>query len=520
MKKIFSVFIAIVLALLSLVPAFAVELNDNGQAPFVLVSGMGYKPLVMNAGTDTQQSVWPPEIIVGDLLPPIAKGLFSAATGGGWLGFGNNLLPATYDILKYAACDNNGDSVYNVTTATYPQSLAHYPDLASAQSSEGGLLHSACDKIGADMTYYFNYDWRLSPMVNAAYLDAFIENVKLEKGCEKVDLAVLSMGGIVTLTYFQMFGTSSVKSCMLLCSTYSGVQLASDAMSLRLGIDKDDLLNYLPQNSGTTQTKAVMKVLFLLADITGIGDVIVGFANAGLAALLDDFNKIIIQKIFLTMPGLWAVVRAEDYEAAKTNLLDPQKQTGLIERIDYVQYNVHQKCKEIIQNAMADGVRVTFVANYNLAPAPVYASSSFHSDTLIETARASGGAYCAPLGTTLPAGYMQQNACSGHNHISPDNIIDASTADFPDQVWFVKNVRHVRCLYGSDYNEFLLWLIYQPTQATVFSSPDYPQFLGSDDDGMTLYHIETVEKANALFDYLLSLLKRISAVKLPLFKTL
>lgn len=520
MKKIFSVFIAIILALLTLVPAFAVEANDKEQAPFVLVSGMGYRPLVMNAGTDSQQSVWPPEIVAGDLLLPIAKGLFSATTGGGWLGLGDNLLPAAYDILKYAACDNNGDSVYNVTTATYPQSLAHYPDLASAESSEGGLLHSACDKIGADMTYYFNYDWRLSPIVNAAHLDTFIENIKLEKGCDKVDLAALSMGGIVTLTYFQMFGSSSVKSCMLLCSTYSGVQLASDAMSLRLGINKDDLLNYLPQNYGTIQTKAAMKVLFLLADIAGIGDVIVNFANAGLAALLDDFNKIIIQEVFLTMPGLWGLVDAEDYEAAKTNLLDPQKQAGLIERIDYVQYNVHQKRKEIIQNAMADGVRVTFVANYNLAPAPVYASSSLHSDAVIETTRASGGAYCAPLGTTLPPGYVQQNACSGHNHISPDNIIDASTADFPNQVWFVKNVRHVRCLYSSDYNEFLLWLIDQSTQVTVFSSPDYPQFLGSDDDGMTLYRTETVEKVNTLFDYLLSLLKMISAINLPLFKLL
>jgi hypothetical protein len=355
-------------------------------------------------------------------------------------------------------------------------------------------------------------------MVNAAYLAAFIENVKFEKNCEKVDLSVLSMGGIVTLTYFQMFGTASVKSCVLLCSTYSGVQLASDAMSLRLGIDKEDLLNYLPQNFGTVQMKTAMKAAFKLMDMLGIADRLVDFANAGLDALLDSFTEEIMKEIFLTMPGLWAVVRQEDYEAAKTNLLDPQKHAVLIERIDYVQYNVHQKRKEIIQNAMTNGVTVTFVANYNLAPAPAYASSSFHSDTLIETVRASGGAYCAPLGTTLPAGYLQQNACSGHNHISPDNMIDASTADFPDQVWFVKNVGHVRCLYGSEYNEFLLWLQHRQEQPTVFTNPDYPQFLGSDNDGMTLYRIEPIEKANTLFDYLLGLFKMIAAINLPFLK--
>ena len=517
MKKIFSVFIAAIFTLLSVLPVFAAQAGSTEQAPFVLVSGMGYKPLVMNIGTDNQQSVFPPVINTEDLILPIAKGLFSAV-GSGWLGFGNHLLPAAYDILQYAACDDNGDSAYEVLPYTYPKSMAHYPEVAGAHSSEGGLIHSACDKIGADNVYYFNYDWRLSPMVNAAYLDAYINNVKFEKSCEKVDLAVLSMGGIVTLTYFQMFGTASVKSCVLLCSTYSGVQLASDAMSLRLGVDKDDLLNYLPQNFGTAQTKAAMIAAFKLLDMLGIADAIVNFVNEGLAALLDSFTEEIMKEIFLTMPGLWAVVRQEDYEAAKTSLLDPQKHAGLIERIDYVQYNVHQKRKEILQSAMADGVKVAFVANYNLAPAPVYASSSFHSDTLIETARASGGATCAPLGTTLPAGYVQQNACSGHNHISPDNIIDASTADFPDQVWFVKNVGHVRCLYGSDYNEFLLWLNHQPTQPTVLTNPDYPQFMGSDNDGMTLYRIEHVEQSKTLFDYLLSFIKMITATNLPFLK--
>jgi hypothetical protein len=127
MKKVLSVLLALVLTLVIVVPAFAVE---QEQAPFVLVSGMGYKPLVMNIGTDNQQSVFPPAINVEELILPITKGLFSAATGGGWLGFGNNILPAAYDILKYAACDDNGDSAYNVLPFTYPKSMAHYPEVA------------------------------------------------------------------------------------------------------------------------------------------------------------------------------------------------------------------------------------------------------------------------------------------------------------------------------------------------------------------------------------------------------
>ncbi len=488
MKRILSIALAIALMAGAVMPGFALA-ADEKQTPFVLVSGMGYKPLVLNLGQEDEQNAFPPAIQAKQIVLPLLAGIFSAVAGKSFPAFVSHVADAAEDILANAACDKDGNSTYNVLPITYPNDLSNYPEFVEATQSEGGLLHSACDKIGAENVYYFNYDWRLSPIYNAELLNSFIENVKAEKKCQKVDLAALSMGGIVTLTYIKMFGSDSIESCLMLCSTYAGVNLAGDALSLRIGINKESLINYLPQNFGGPELKLFLKSLFFVLDFLGLGDLLTKGLNILLDALLEDLSQEFLPENFFTMPGLWATVKQDDYETAKSLHLDKTKNAKLIEKIDFVQYEVHQKRAEIIQEAMDNGVKVYFVANYNLAPPPIGLDKALHSDAVIEAQNASAGATFAPLGDTLPRGYIQQNACCGKNHLSPDRIIDASTSDFPDQVWFVKNVWHVKCLYGSDYNEFLLRLLHEPEQVGVFDSPQYPQFLTSDDNGITLSHL-------------------------------
>lgn len=498
-------------AVLSLVITLCAALSVTAAGakavtPLVLVSGMGYRALVKDRGTPEETNAWPPAVNAEELILPAAALIFSVAAGGGWNAAGDSLIPAAYKILEPAACDENGDSKYNVTAKLYPLSAAHYPDLLQAQSSEGGLIHSACDMIGADNVYYFNYDWRLSPLVNAAYLDDYIQNVLAEKSCAKVDLAALSMGGIVTLTYFERYGYEAVNSCLMLCSTYAGTLIAGEAMAQNVQIDTQDLLRFPVQNYSTASTQPLMKILFAILRLAGIADALVRFANEGIGTLLGRVDQELMKEVLITMPGIWAVVRADGYDEAKERLLDPVKNAKLIERIDYVQYNVHRQRKQLIQGAIDSGVKVFFVANYNLAPAPIYKGPDPHSDSLIETVCASGGATCAPLGETLPDSYEQINALDGNNYLSADGVIDASTCDFPDRTWFVKNVRHVICPYGSQYNDFLLWLMEQDTQPTVFSDAAHPQFVESADGGMTLSPV-TQPEPEQWFDSLLRLLK-------------
>ena len=62
--------------------------------------------------------------------------------------------------------------------------------------------------------------------------------------------------------------------------------------------------------------------------------------------------------------------------------------------------------------------------------------------------------------------------------ISPDNVIDASTAQEPTQTWFIKNLGHVS--YGMDdgTGDFYIWLLTGAGESyTIESNPDYPQFM-------------------------------------------
>jgi len=504
LKKVIAVVVSLVMAFSAALSVSAA--GAEAVTPLVLVSGMGYRALVKDRGTPGETNAWPPAVNAEELILPAATLIFSVAAGGGWNAAGDSLIPAAYKILEPAACDENGDSKYNVTPKLYPESAAHYPDLLQAQSSEGGFIHSACDKLGADNVYFFNYDWRISPLVNAAYLNDYIANVLEEKNCAKVDLAAFSMGGIVTLTYFERYGYQAVNSCLMLCSTYAGTLIAGEAMAQNIQIDTQDLFRFPVQNYSTASTQPLMKALFGILRLVGIADALVRFANNGIGALLGRVDQELMKEVLVTMPGIWAVVRADVYEQEKERLLDPVKNAKLIERIDYVQYNVHRQRKQLIQGAVDSGIKVFFAANYNLAPAPIYKGPDPHSDSLIETVCASGGANCAPLGERLPDGYEQINALGGKNHLSADGIIDASTCDFPDRTWFFKNVGHVDCPYASQYNDFMLWLMEQEAQPTVFSDAAHPQFMESADGGMTLSPVTQPEPAQ-WFDLLLGLLK-------------
>ncbi|MEI6579679.1 MAG: hypothetical protein WCN92_09485, partial [Eubacteriales bacterium] len=80
-------------------------------------------------------------------------------------------------------------------------------------------------------------------------------------------------------------------------------------------------------------------------------------------------------------------------------------------------------------------------------------------------------------------------------------------------------VNHVACPYGSDYNAFVLWLLEQKSQPTVWTDARYPQFSGTNDDGRTLYPLTkapaikpSIQKVLlSVFDTLLNIKKSLSA---------
>lgn len=487
MKKLLSIALALILVLTATVPAFAAGANDDGKTPLVLVSGMNTYPLYLDQGTENEKQVFPPNIDITGILLKGVPGLLSAAVFRDWNKFGDAFIPMAYDLLEPVAFNPDGTSKYNVTTATFPESLANYPDLASG-GNEFGLLHTACDKLGADHVYFFNYDWREDPVKNAVDLNSMIEKAKTETGHSKVDIAACSLGAPQILAYMVTYGTADLDSCVFLSPMLSGAYIASECMTNRIEIDGGALMRYLSFNmksedGGKSPVTSIMEIL----DFVGLMEPVLNILNNGIDSLYGRISDELMKEVFVTMPGIWAAMRDDAYETAKQSLLDETLNAELIKKIDYFHYNIQLKTKEILETAIANGVNIAICSHYNTPAIPIFESAGRTGDGVLDNFCTSGGATSAPIGETLPAGYVQKNYLSGINYISPDNVIDASTCLLPDKVWFFKDIRHVGCPYGSDYNEFVFWLLESDGQPTVFGDPAHPQFMSTNDQGQTLY---------------------------------
>ncbi len=483
MKKIFSLVLALIFATLGIVPAFAVQDCECGKTPLVVVSGMNTFPLVLDRGTENEKQVFVPELDIAPIVLKTLGGLLSAAVFRDWNKFGDAFIPLANSLLEPVAFAPAGTSKYNVTTATFPESLASYPNLPSG-GNEFGLLHTACDKLGADHTYFFNYDWRADPVANAADLNVFIERVKAETRHNKVDIAACSLGAAQILAYMVVYGTESLDSCIFLSPMLSGAYIASESMTGRIEVAPSAVLRYLAHNLKTSDgSKNPINTVLEALDFVGLFGQVLNLLNNGIDTLYDRLSNELVIDIFATMPGIWAAMRPDAYEMAKQNLLDPQAHAILIEKIDYFHYNVRLKTAEILQEAMDTGVKVAIVSHYNTPAIPLFESADETGDGVLDTYCTSGGANCAPIGKWLTG--------TSESFLSPDSAIDASTCMLPDKVWFFKNLRHVGCPYNSEYNEFIFWLLEQQEQPTVFSNPLYPQFFATDDGGMTIYPLES-----------------------------
>jgi len=101
------------------------------------------------------------------------------------------------------------------------------------------------------------------------------------------------------------------------------------------------------------------------------------------------------------------------------------------------------------------------------------------SDYFVDTELGSFGATCAPIESPFPFWYRQK-INDGHNHISPDRLVDASTCVLPEQTWFTYNTLHG---INGDYSGWWTWFK-ETDNPTVFSNERYPQFLERTEDGV------------------------------------
>ena len=461
MKKIIAFILSAVIVLTAMAPAaFAADGECNcGYLPTIYVGPLGNTDIYENPGAENERTLFRPATdtiieLVFKLLPAL-PGLIILKD---YDGFGDVLIEAVDSAMGAMALDGNGNSLPNVDVII---------DLPTETNH------------GKGEQYYFHYDWRLDPVEVAGQLDEFVDHVKGLTGHDKVNFRASSMGGVVTLAYFNEYGHDDVDACIFQSCPLLGTDVAGDLLNRKLALDARALLDYAtdgypPFSAGDT----ALYFLFNFLYYSGLVDLVLGFGEDILDNLETRVFDELLTPVFGTLLGLWAFVPDRSYESAKAINLDPETQAGLIAKADYYHYQIQCRADEILNEAIDNGVRVMIVAGYNIQRTPLVESLNNNSDATVDTKYASAGATVAPLNGTLGENYKQACTDCGHNHLSPDGVIDASTCILPEHTWFIKDMLHSNAHDG--IMEMYYWFMYTDEYYNVWSNPMYTQFLQND----------------------------------------
>ena len=462
LKKIIALVLSLVMLMTVCIPAVAAEDGkcDCGETPMIYVGPLGNTDIYANFGTEDEKILFRPDTktILG-IVAKVLPGVLLTVLTRNYDYLGDALISSVYDAMGEMALDENGNSYPHVTVdLELPTDPAH--------------------GIGRD--YYFSYDWRLDPIEIARQLKDFIAHVKELTGHDTVILKASSMGGVQMMAYFNEYGYDGIETAIFQCCPILGTSFAGDLLCKKVALDGKALLDfgvgaYQPVDAEST----LLYFLFNTLYYSGLIDIVMPIGERVIDNLLDRAYDELLTPVFGTLLGLWAFVPDCNYETAKAMQLDPETQAGLIAKADYYHYNVQCRAEEILNGAVDCGVKVMIVAGYNIMGTPLIESMYNDSDCTVDTMYASAGGTVAKMHETLGEDYKQADCSCGHNHLSPDGKIDASTCILPENTWFIKDMLHSNGQPGIDglYN----WFAYSDEYYNVWSNPLYPQFLQNDE---------------------------------------
>jgi len=461
MKKFLSLILCVTVLLGLAVPVWAADTPcECGTSPLIYVAALGSAGIYANRGTADEKLLFRPDTTA---LLKDAAGLVPAAAKlcvtGDYDAFGGALIDFVGKAFGALALDGNGDSLSYV-------------------AADAGM--PAYHEHSLERDWYFGYDFRLDPYEHAARLNEWIHAIKDMTGHDKVQLRASSMGGVVVMAYLEEYGIGDIEKVLFQCCPFQGTAVAGELFNGLIEIDKNALMNYakdaLPSLDGGFWGTFLYNLVDVF-DLLGIWDFLLPIADKLILNLKDRVLEEALFPIFGSMPGIWSFVPVEYYDSAKEYMLDEQAQAGLIEKLDRYQMNVMRRAPEILNGAVEDGVRVYIIAGYNIQRTPLVTAHRKNSDGTDDTDFASVGAICAEINGTLGEGYSQK-IDDGHNHLSKDGVIDASTCALPEYTWFIRDMLHATTHAG--HKEFYRWLLSSEEQLTVFDSANYPQFLQND----------------------------------------
>ena len=423
-------------------------LNDEGEKT-------GVFPGVINLG----------EIIKTALVPL----LLSVATQSD-MGFSDAVVDIINSIFGINKCDEYGQTSKNVMTEKYPYSLAE----CTEEEKEAPYhhvplnLHESC--FPEDHLFYFSYNSFGNHIDITNELYDYIHMVMEKTGHDKVAISPISQGGTISNALFEYHPDimDSIARVLYIVPCNDGTTLIGDVFTNKVRLlDPDALYNGLLSTFFDIETASMIETLVrILPD-----EVVIGGLTKGVEVLVRD--------IMTMSTSMWAMCDSASYpEAAELYLKDRPEIKKQTDKYYQAQLNSNKNIQKLIDK----GCEVLTVAEYDIQMYGIgYSYDKEMADGMIPLASTALGTYAANIGETLPEGYKQANSsknCSDkkHNHISPDNIVDASTGLLPDTTWYFKGQKHEQTALNTTILTLALRII-ENKISDVYSDPAYPQFI-------------------------------------------
>ncbi len=497
MKKFISILLALIMAFSVCSVAFASEDNEPETeagpcsceiVPIVYVPGFG-AGIFLNPESDDMKEVFPPSATdIISAVPDILIAVIGVLTGNEAL-FGKMAVRAANKLLAKLACDENGDPVYNTSIKPF-----EYPEYDRHQNVTNDVI---------DRSFDFEYDWRLSPIDNAHDLKDFIDYVKELTGHNTVNLMCHSQGNTVVAAYLELYGNEGIEKIAFLSPAYQGISILGSLYRKEADLSEKsgELLTFLKTVMGEGTGSDIVSGIVGALNKIGFTDSLLKFLQKYLTSQFDLVFNDCLKPAFVNLAGTWAFVPDEYFDDAVEVMFGDNPDAPILEKIRYYHDNIQVKLEEIIQEIMDNGTDVIICAGYNISSIPVSLTPAVHSDFLIDTEYMSIGATCSPLGETLGEGYTQAVDC-GHNHVSADRCIDASTGAFPEYTWYFSGLNHND--FPESYYIFLNAFFFSEERMTVSTYEEYPQFMKFD-DGNLIPVEEKKEETKCFFGFITSL---------------
>lgn len=448
--------------------------------PTIIVPGLGQSNNVVTDDSGTpitdkngnKVTAFPAYIQTGKLIRTIIGPALLSLFLQRDMGLSDAFADALFDAFGINACDNNAKVVTNVKTEKFPYPYSEYSeyDIESVNHHIPFKLYPT--DLPKDHLYYFEYNSFGNHIDLANELYDFIQMVKQQTGHNKVNLVPLSQGASITsamIEYHPEIG-DQLHKVIFVVPALDGSKIIGDVFNDRITfLNKDYLYN------------GFLKDLRLLDNATaGLVELALRILpDEVVMAMLEKGVKRLVEDVMVKSTGMWALCPSGDYlSAAEKHLSSPEMASIKAQTDRYYQAQLHAKENLI---ALRDkGVQIFDMVEYDCPIISVGESwNDQNGDFIIQVEGTSIGATIANTGETLPEGYEQAGTyCSNpnHDHISPDNMIDASTGLFPDTTFYFKNQRHDLTQHNDVILKIAMELIAHDDLKDVYSFEGFPQF--------------------------------------------